>query len=77
MANDSPELRELKRQTRMMAEKEATRAASGALVLGIIADVAIVLNKPELMPWPWLYWALPIGLGVLAYYGTMKRHTEG
>lgn len=77
MSDESPELRELKRQTRMMAEKEATRAATGGLFLGIVADIVIASNRPEMVPWPWVYWALPIGLAVLAYIGTMKRHTDG
>jgi hypothetical protein len=72
----SPELRELKRQTRIMAEKEATRAASGGLLIGVLIVVGLLYANAKALP-VWAVIAIPVVIGVLAYRGAYKRHTEG
>lgn len=66
--------RELRRQTKMMAESRAMRDGVGAVFLAALAIVFAPMYLPEswvdylvaLMPW-WGYVALPIGLGALGY----------
>lgn len=65
--SDSPELRELRKQTRMMAEKEASRTAAVLLILGLCAGGWLGLSG-----WPLAI--VTIGAGVLGWFGGMKAY---
>lgn len=71
----SPELRELKRQTRMMAEKEANRAAGGGALIGIVIVLVLLFNAVVLPTWA--MFGLPLVLGFVAYRGAYNRYTRG
>ena len=67
--SDSPELRELKKQTRMMAEKEASRAAALLFILGLLGAGWIGLTG-----WPLL--AAGVGAAVVGWVGAMKAYAD-
>ncbi|CAA2142770.1 hypothetical protein [Hyphomicrobium sp. ghe19] len=71
-------LRELQRQTRIMAEKEASRQFAGVTVLGFIGEFVWAYNWPHTIPnWPWVLGLGPFALGALAAVAEYRRHTRG
>lgn len=69
---DSPELRELKKQTAMMARERAAKGAAAALVLGTLGVAWFMGGDPA--PYPF-WWPLAIGaaFAALVYGLTIKR----
>lgn len=70
----SPELRELKKQTRIQAERSALFSWIGGALIGVIISLVLALNMVPL-PW-WAFLAIPVGLGVAAYYAELHRLTR-
>ena len=62
---DSPELQELKKQTRMMAEKEASRAAAFLFILALFGAGWLGLTG-------WPLFAAAVGAAVVGWVGAMK-----
>lgn len=63
-----PHLAELKKQTRMMAEKEASKMAAGGLILGLVMG-AYSGSAP-------VFFLAPIGLAVAFYWSTYRKYTK-
>ncbi|WP_041921574.1 hypothetical protein [Hyphomicrobium denitrificans] len=68
MQND-PHLSELKKQTRMMAEKEAARMAAGGLLVGLVMG-GWFWGVPGAL-------ILPVPLAIALYWSTFRKHTNG
>jgi 4-hydroxybenzoate polyprenyltransferase len=65
---DDPHLSELKKQTRMMAEKEAFKMAAGGLILGIVMGVYTGSLA--------VFFLAPIVLAFAFYWSTFRKYTK-
>lgn len=75
---ESPELRELKKHTRVMAKKEANRAGAGGCVLGAMLGGVIVFLGAAYSPWALAIGAvLPVVCAVLFYRLEFKEVVDG
>lgn len=62
MADDSPELRELRKQTAMMAPRHIANGAVGMGFLAFVLMVAASFAVPSIYELPaWVFWAYFIG----------------
>jgi hypothetical protein len=73
------ELRELQRQTRILAEKRATELAGAFGTVWAIGTFAAVNTWPHLVPaWPWWGWALfVLGVPAALAFLTYRQMTRG
>lgn len=82
MAQESAELRQLKKQTRLLAERKATQWAAAAFTLGLFLAVAlgalwsVLVTNEGILAFMLMDCALmPFILAIFAYYYALDRIT--
>ena len=75
MHEESPELKELTKQTLLMAEKEAEKGASGGCFLGLLIGCGLFIWWPSTVTAALLF-VLPVGLAITLYRHTKNRFTK-
>lgn len=73
---DSPETRELKKQTRMMAERDAWLAGGGGFLIGILVWLGLAVMMPDLAANGIAMLAIPFTLAVVGYRYEYRRLTS-
>jgi hypothetical protein len=75
MTKDTRELRELKKQTRLLAKRDAEKAGGAGAAIGIVLGIAMLLVWPSAISVIALF-CLPLICGIALYRRTMQRLTS-
>lgn len=76
---DDAHLRELKKQTRMMADREAFKSCVAIIWVSLIGTFLLAFNFPDIpvVGSPWFILGAPLALGLLAYWAVYVERTRG
>ena len=75
---DDAQLIELKKQTRILAQKEARKTAMSLASLSVIVLGIFIYARPDALNWLplWTAFAVPIAFGILGYIASYADMTK-